>query len=70
MARRSILDVMDNILKVLSKEGEMSVKKISEKVKSQWETTFKALKFLKKHGLVVEVEEYESHFERIFRINK
>ena len=37
MSRRNILDVIEDIKKVLSKREEMSVKRISEKVKSQTE---------------------------------
>ena len=48
MGRRNILDVIENILKVLKKQDELSVKAISEEVRSQLETTIKALEFMKK----------------------
>ncbi len=68
MGRRSILEVIEDILKVLSgKENEMSVKRISEEVKSQWETTIKALEFMKKVNLVKEREGKKTHkIERLF----
>ena len=56
MGRRNILDVIEDIKKVLSKNKELSVKAISEEIKSQWETTIKALEFMKKQGLVNERE--------------
>lgn len=54
MLRRSILDVIRDIRNLLKKEDELSVKAISEKVNSQWETTIKALEFMKEMGLVKE----------------
>ncbi len=54
MSRRNILEVIEDIKGILSKEGEMSVKRISEKAKSQWETTIKALEFMKTQGMVKE----------------
>jgi predicted transcriptional regulator len=70
MSRRSILEVIEDIKKVLSKE-EMSVKKISEKVKSQWETTIKALEFMKKQGMVKErLNDQTERIERLFSLKK
>jgi len=34
----------------------MSIKKISEEINSQWETTIKALEFMKKQSIVQERE--------------
>jgi len=72
MGRRNILDVIENILKVLKKERkEMSVKAISEKVKSQWETTIKALEFMEKVNLVKEREGKKTNkTERLFSLKK
>lgn len=70
MGRRSILNVIEDILKVLRKE-EMSVKRVSEEVKSQWETTIKALEFMKKIELVKEREGKKTHkTERLFSLIK
>lgn len=52
--RRSILDVIEDIIKLLSKKDSLSVKAISEGIGSQWETTIKALEFLKRINLVNE----------------
>ena len=52
--RRSILDVTEDILKLLSKKENLSVKAISEIINSQWETTIKSLEFLKRINLVKE----------------
>ncbi len=54
MSRKSILDVMKNILKLLSDNKEYPIKAISYKVNSHWETTLKALEFLKEIRLVKE----------------
>ena len=68
MGRRSILEVIEDILKVLKKD-EMSVKHISEEVKSQWETTIKALEFMKRVNLVQEREGKKTHkIERLFSL--
>jgi Mn-dependent DtxR family transcriptional regulator len=52
--RRSILDVTEDILNLLSKKSNLSVKAISEEIGSQWETTIKSLEFLKRINLVKE----------------
>lgn len=54
MPRKDILEVMRRILKVLSGKKEYSIKTVSYKVNSHWETTLKALEFLKEIGLVKE----------------
>ena len=66
--RRGILDVAEDILKLLSDKNEYSVQQISLKVNSQWRTTIKVLEFLKKAGLVSERAGKESYrVERLFR---
>jgi putative ribosome biogenesis GTPase RsgA len=69
MARRNILEVIEDILVVLKKQPDMSVKAISEEVKSQWETTIKALEFMKKIDLVKESEGKKTNrIERLFNL--
>ncbi len=69
MPRRNILEIIEDIQKALSKGEEMSVKKISGKVKSQWETTIKALEFMKKQGLVKErLNDETERVERLFSL--
>jgi Mn-dependent DtxR family transcriptional regulator len=71
MSRRSILDVIEDIKKILSNGKEMSVKRISEKIKSQWETTIKALEFMKDHGMVKERKNDKTErVERLFSLVK
>jgi predicted transcriptional regulator len=71
MSRRNILEVIEDIKKALSKGEELSVKGISEKVKSQWETTIKALEFMKKQGIVKEREGKKTNkMERLFSLKK
>ncbi len=54
MPRKSILEVMRGILKLLSDKKEYSTKSISYKLKSRWETTLKALEFLEEIKIVKE----------------
>lgn len=71
MGRRNILDVIEDILILLKKDKEMSVKAISEAIKSQWETTIKALEFMKKINLVKEREGKKTNkTERLFSLKK
>lgn len=71
MRRRSILDVIEDILKVLKKKDEMSVKRVSEEFGSQWETTIKALEFMKRINLVKEREGKKTNkTERLFSLKK
>jgi len=69
MSRRNILEVIEDIQKLLAKEKELSVKAISEKIGSQWETTIKALEFMKKINLVKEKQGKQTYkVERLFRL--
>lgn len=71
MGRRNILEVIEDILKVLKKEQEMSVKAISESVNSQWETAIKALEFMERVNLVKEREGKKTNkAERLFSLKK
>ncbi len=71
MGRRNILGVIEDILSVLKKQPEMSVKAISEAIKSQWETSIKALEFLKKVNLVKERSGKKTNkVERLFSLKK
>jgi predicted transcriptional regulator len=71
MARRNILQVVEDIIHLLKKEEDLSVKRISFRVKSQWETTIKALEFMERINLVTERKGHKSHKEeRLFRLSK
>lgn len=71
MSRRNILNVIEDIQKILSKGEEMSVKRISEKINSQWETTIKALEFMKKQDMVKErPNDKTERVERLFSLKK
>ena len=68
MGRRGILDVVEDILKVLKKD-ELSVQRISKEIESQWETTIKALEFMKRVNLVKERAGKKTHkAERLFSL--
>ena len=69
MSRRSILEVIEDILKVLKRNKELSVKSISNEVRSQWETTIKALEFMKRINLVKERQGKKTNkAERLFSL--
>lgn len=71
MSRRNILEVIEDIKKILSKGEEMSIKRISERINSQWETTIKALEFMKKQGMVKErLNDKTERKERLFSLKK
>ena len=69
MSRRNILGVIEDILRVLKRNKELSVKSISNEVCSQWETTIKALEFMKRVNLVKERQGKKTHkAERLFSL--
>ena len=69
MKRRGILEVIEDIIKILHKEKESSVQQISLKNNSQWETTIKSLEFMKKVGLVKERQGKQTYkIERLFSL--
>jgi|GEM_PF-6582454 len=53
MSRNNILNITENILKLLEK-GEYTVNQIADELKIQWKTAIKGLEFLKRVGLVKE----------------
>ena len=67
--RRDILEVTEQILKILSDKQEHSVKNISDLIGAQWRTTIKSLEFLKRIGLVKERKGEKTYREeRLFRL--
>ena len=69
MTRRNILKVTEDIVKVLKKEEELSIKGVSEKINSQWSTTIKSLDFLRGIGIVRERKGRKTHKEeRLFSL--
>lgn len=71
MPRRNILQVIEDIIKDLERNKELSVKAISNNVHSQWETTIKALEFMEKVNLVAERRGKKTHrTERLFSLKK
>ena len=66
---RDILIITEEILKLLSKEKELSTRQISLKVKTHRAVALKSLKFLKKIDLVKEREGTETNrVERLFSL--
>lgn len=67
--RRNILDVIEDILGLLKNKKEYSVQSISNNIGSQWETTIKALEFMKKIELVKERQGKSTYkTERLFSL--
>jgi|GEM_PF-3899919 DNA-binding transcriptional regulator YhcF (GntR family) len=52
MVRKPITQIIEEIKKLLEKEGELSVRQISIKTKSQWRTIKKALDTMEVLGFV------------------
>ena len=71
MARKPITEIMKEVKKLLEKEGELSIRQISIKTKSQWRTIEKALESMKSLGIVSERENKETErVERLFSLVK
>lgn len=69
MTRRNILEVTEDLIKILKKEDEISIKSLSKKAGSQWRTTAKSLEFLKSVGIVKERHGKKTNKEeRLFRL--
>jgi Mn-dependent DtxR family transcriptional regulator len=71
MGRKSISDVIREIKTLLEKEGELSVRQISLKIKSQWRTVDKALGTMKMLGTVKErMNKDTERIERLVSLKK
>ncbi len=64
MARRGILETSKAIYDLLKKEGELSTKKISDKVGVDWRTTIKALEFMIYVGAIKERKGKKTYKEK------
>jgi Mn-dependent DtxR family transcriptional regulator len=54
MPRKSITELIEEIKRLLEKEGELSTRQIALKTKTQWRTTKKALDTLRNLGIINE----------------
>ena len=69
--RKPITEIIENIRDLLEKEGELSIRQISLKTKSQWRTIEKALETMRSLGVVKERKGDENErVERLFSLNK
>jgi len=69
--RKSIVKIIEEVKKTLEKEGELSIRQISLKTKSQWRTIEKALETMKFLGAVKERLNNETErVERLFSLKK
>jgi len=71
MARNSMGDIMKKIQRILEKEKELSIRKISLKTKTRWHTIEKALEVMKSLNLVKERKNKDTkRVERLFSLVK
>ncbi|MDP2926267.1 MAG: hypothetical protein Q8N99_07860 [Nanoarchaeota archaeon] len=71
MVRKPITQTIEEIKKLLEKEGELSVRQISLKIKSQWRTIKKGLDTMLVLGLVKERKNDKTErVERLFSLKK
>ncbi|MEI6732305.1 MAG: hypothetical protein WCK90_06530 [archaeon] len=69
MVRKPITQIIEDIKKLLEKEGELSIRQISLKLGSQWRTIEKALGTMLNLGLVKERRNKEvERVERLFSL--
>ena len=69
MIRRPITSIMEDIKKVLGKDGELSIRQLAIKTKSQWRTIEKALITMKSLNVVKERKSDETErVERLFSL--
>lgn len=68
---KDTLTILREILKILSKEKELSVRQIGRKVRTNWETTLRGLKFLKELNIVKERKNDKTkRGDRLFSLTK
>ena len=66
---RDILIITEEIIRLLSKEGELSIRQISLKIKTHRAVALRSLEFLKRIKLVKERAGNETNrVERLFRL--
>ena len=71
MGRKSLAMIVEEIKKLLQTEKELSVRRISTKIKSQWRTINKALELMKSLNIVKErPNEKTNRYERLFSLVK
>lgn len=69
MVRKPITQIIEEVKSLLEKEGELSIRQISLKTKSQWRTIEKALDTMKSLGAVKERKGDETkRVERLFSL--
>jgi predicted transcriptional regulator len=68
MKRRNILDIGEDIFKLLLKGDKLSVHNIAQKIRCEWRTAIRVLEFLKVVSVVKEkkVSTGRNRYERIF----
>lgn len=71
MVRKPITQIIEEVKKLLEKEGELSIRQISIKTGSQWRTIEKALDTMLNLGIVKERKNNETErIERLFSMTK
>jgi hypothetical protein len=68
---RGLTKIMDEIIDILKKDKELSVRQLSIKTKSQWATAMKALEKLKYYQVVKErLDKNNGKKSRMFSLSK
>jgi len=71
MARKPITEIIEKSKQLLEKEGELSIRQISIKLKSQWRTAKKALDTMEVLGIVkVRDNDKTERVERLYSLKK
>jgi len=71
MARKPITEIIEKSKQLLEKEGELSIRQISIRLKSQWRTAKKALDTMKALGIVkVRDNDKTERVERLYSLKK
>lgn len=69
MVRKPITQIIETVKKILERDGELSIRQISLKTKSQWRTIEKALETMEKLGLVKQRGNTETNrVERLYSL--
>lgn len=71
MARKPITEIIEKSKQLLEKEGELSIRQISIRLKSQWRTAKKALDTMEALGIVkVRDNDKTERVERLYSLKK
>lgn len=68
---RDILTIMEEMIKVLEKNKELSTRKVALEVGTNWETAIRGLRFLKRVNFVKErIDDKDNRKSKLFSLIK